>query len=282
MIGRPVVERLLAGGFEVTVGTRSPEAARKMFGGWVKAVRVVLADREEVVCALEGMDAVHLSLPSGPTFYDCFQNETGAAKNVTAVASRMGIKRISYLSGMTVNAKADFPPSEAKRRAEETIRGSGVAFTIWRPGWFMETLGKLVRYGMMVVPGRGDSPVHWLAGEDFATQVARSFTTDDAEGRVFYPMGPEALTLRQAVTIYRDIVHPGMRIMGMPFEVMELVGRLPGRREAWFAAQLMRHLEQTGEIGDSTEVNKICGAPVMTVADYANKARERLSNQVIK
>ena len=271
MVGRPVVERLLAEGFEVTVGTRSPEAAQKMFGGRVKAVRVVLADREEVVCALEGMDAVHLSLPSGPTFYDCFQNETGTAENVAAVASRMGIKRISYLSGMTVDSGGNFPPSEAKRRAEETIRGSGIAFTIWRPGWFMETLGKLVRYGMMVVPGRGDSPVHWLAGEDFAAQVARSFTTDEAEGKVFYPMGREALTLRQAVTIYRDIVHPGMRIMGMPLGVMALVGRLPGRREAWFAAQLLRHLEQVGEMGDSTEANKICGTTGMRVVDYAKK-----------
>jgi len=272
MLGRPVVHQLAQAGFAVTVGTRSADHARDCFGGSMAIAEIDLADRNSIRRALDGEDAAHLNLPSGPRFEDCFRNDTAVCERVAGVAGEVGLKRISYLSGVTVGPGSEFPPAQAKWRAEEALRASGVPFTIWRATWFMETLSLLARHGVMIILGRGDQSAHWLAGTDFGAMVAQALQTPRAGNKTLYAYGPERRTLREAVTIYRDSVHPRRPIISAPLgPIIALRGIIPNR-EAWFGAQLMRQLERIGEPGDPTEAWEITGRPETTVAMFARSA----------
>ena len=70
---------------------------------------------------------------------------------------------------------------------------------------------------MIVVLGRQRRALHPVCAEDFAAQVARSFETPAAADREFYIHGPEELTLRQALGVYRQIVAPDKRLSRFPF-----------------------------------------------------------------
>jgi len=273
MIGQPVTRQLVKEGFEVTVGTRFQVRVEDLFGSSVEARVLDLSDPVSVAASLENQDAVHLSLPSGPRFEDCFRNETETTRLVANAAAKAGIKQISYLSGGNVGADVDFPPIQAKWQAEEAIRASGVPFTIWRATWFMETLTKLVKGLFVVVLGKGKTPVHWLAGEDFGMLVAKSFRSDNATDKTFYPFGPESLSYMETVKIFRNICHSNKMIITMPIGVAISMGKLIGIRELWFGAQLLKFLDTAGEGGNPEEMNSILGPTTTTLTQFAEKIK---------
>ncbi|MDP8228910.1 MAG: NAD(P)H-binding protein [Candidatus Electryoneaceae bacterium] len=275
MLGRPVVERLAKEGFDVTVGTRFVGTVDRIFGEKFPAVEIDLSDIVSVKKALENQDAVHLNFPSGPTFEACFRNESKGARAVSIAAADVTIKRISYLSGGTVHSKSKFHPVKAKYFAEEAIRNSGIPFTIWRATWFMESLEMLHRGDGAIMPGKGKEEYHWLAADDLGKMIAAAFRTEEAVDKVFYPFGPEKLSFREALTTYSEISHPNARIKSVPLGLMSLMGLLPGRQELRFAAQLMKHFERTGEMGDPAEAIRIVGAASTTVTEFAESIEQQ-------
>ena len=266
-IGKPVAHKLLEANFKVTVGTRSAAGARRIFGEGVRSVEIDNLDKSSVLKALQDQDAIHLNLPSGPRFEDCFRNETRATEIIAAAARESGIQRISYLSGTAVGRDVKFPPSQAKWQAEEAVRASGVPYTICRATWFMETLHKLVRGHFIAIIGSGKSRAHWLAGEDLGRMVARSFAMEEAANKVFYAFGPELLSYREAVKIFRRICHPGKMIVSMPTGIAIAMGNIINR-ELWFGAQMIKFLDQTDEIGDPDEANRILGSTTTTLTEF--------------
>lgn len=66
---------------------------------------------------------------------------------------------------------------------------SGVPYTIFRATWFMETLPLFVRGRAATIIGRQPHRLHWLAADDYARMVARSYRTPEAPGRALYLYG---------------------------------------------------------------------------------------------
>ncbi len=273
MLGRPVVEQLLRDNFQVTVGTRSRQTVEQTFQGRVRAVKLDITDLDSTTRALEGHDAVHLNLPSGPKFEDCFANDYHGAKSVAIVALEAGIKRISYLSGSTVTSDSGFPMVRAKYLAEEAIRGSGVPFTLWRATWFMESLDKMVKLIFIARLGTGEHKFHWIAAEDYARMVSRSFKTDEAENKILYPFGPEPISYKDATVQFRKLNHHFKLIIGMSIDSAIKIGEKIGNWEMWFGGQLMKHFEEVPELGDPTETNLIVGPPTITLDNYLRQSR---------
>lgn len=273
MLGKPVVEKLAREGYEVAIGNRSKEKAREIFGDRFPIVELDVTDKKSVTPALVGFDAIHLSLPSGPQFEDCFRVETGGAKVIARAAFLAEIKRISYLSGTAVSSVVDFPPSKAKWQAEEAIKKSEVPYTIWRATWFMETLTKLVRFGTIALPGGGKPSAHWLAGRDLGKMVAEAFRNEEAVNKTFYLFGPDELTLGEAARIFRKTAYPGRPIVSAPLPVVTEMGKSLNNWEMWFGAQMMKFLKQVGETGDPSEARRILGSCETTVAEFAEQVK---------
>lgn len=267
MLGRPVVSELIQQEFDVRIGSRFDAKPQQVFGYAVNSIKIDYRDINELVNALSSIDVIHLNLQSGPTFEDCYKNETDVVEQVCKAALSTDIKCISYLSGTNVSQNEQFPPSRAKWLAEEIIRSTGIPYVIWRASWFMETLHRFHRFGMVTIPGNGTTGAHWIAGKDLGNYVAKALR-DNVINKELYLFGPEFISMGDAVNLFRDTVHKRSPIISVPTAAILFAGKLFGNKEMWFGAQMLKFLEIKGEVGDPTETHKLLGKPLVNLKEY--------------
>jgi uncharacterized protein YbjT (DUF2867 family) len=259
MLGRPVAQQLLKDGFQVRVLARDVEKAKAQLGGSVEAVQGDVTDTNRLESTLEGCYGVHISVGG--------EVDQGSAENVAALASKVGLEQITYISGATVAEKNRwFPMVAQKLDAEKAIRDCGVAYTIFCPTWPMEQLPRFARDGKPSLMGTQPLPVHFFAAEDLAHMVSKAYQTKAAQNKRFYVYGPEAMTMKTALERYCAVFHPEVeKVSVMPLWLAKLLGTLTGKEMLKFASGLMGYFDKTPEVGDPSEANTILGAPETTL-----------------
>jgi uncharacterized protein YbjT (DUF2867 family) len=269
MLGEPVARRLAAGGHDVRVLARHPEHAAERLAGVCELVRGDVDDRESVSRALEDCDGVHLNLNGGSDW----DLERRGAETVAALAAKAGVKRISLISGASTSEEnAWFPMTRAKLAAEQAVRASGIPFTIFRCTMFMETLPQFVRDGKAMVMGRQPHRWRWIAANDYAAMVARAYEVAETAGRVFHIRGPQALTMEEAVEIYRKRCAPGAKLIHVPFWTLQVMALMPGAQELRrVGLPLMRYFSKVAEAGDPAEADSMLGAPSTTLETWCQQ-----------
>lgn len=269
MLGEPVARRLSADGHAVRILTRRREAAASQFEGAFEVVGGDVRDAGAVARAVDGCDAVHISL-DGKGNWDL---ERRGAEALAAAAARAGAKRISLISGASVcEDNAWFPMIRAKLGAEQAVRACGVPYTILRCTMFMEILPKLVRGNKALVMGTQVNPLHFIAAGDYARMVGTALVSPAAQDRIFFVHGPEALTMDQAMVIYQRLCAPEARVTRIPFFVLGLVSLLPGRWELRHVGlPLMKYFARVEELGCPDEANRILGAPHTTLEGWCQR-----------
>jgi NADH dehydrogenase len=248
---------------------RDTGRASQRLGDGFEYLEGSVTDTEAVDRAVAGMNAVHVSLGvEDPVQLEPVEHRGTAT--VAAAAAQHGLERISYLTGSLV--RVDYGPKIAEHRAklaaEQAIQDSGVPYTFFRPTYFTNTLPRHVQGRVVVMLGRQRQVLHPVCAEDFAAQVARAFATPAAASRDFYIHGPQPLTLRQALGIYRQIVVPDRRLITVPLPVMSAIDRLFMGGKLAPSLQIMGLLARLGEYGDPGPANELLGAPTTTVEDW--------------
>jgi uncharacterized protein YbjT (DUF2867 family) len=266
MLGEPVARRLAADGHAVRVLSRQKDRAIQKLGPGFEVVEGDVADPAALDRAMRGCTGVHVSL-DGRGDWDV---ERRGADGITKVASRQGVNQITLISGAsTCEENAWFPMTRAKLAAENTVRRSGVPFTIFRCTMFMETLPSLVREGRAMVMGRQPTAWHWVAAADYARMVAKAYTTPTTMGKTLYVYGPEALTMEQAVERYRATCAPEAKLAHVPFWILAIIAMSPSRTELRrIGLPIMRYFSKVREIGDSAEADTLLGRPATTLAEW--------------
>lgn len=266
LIGEPVARALQAAGHDVRILSRRAEEAQTRFGPGFDLRAGDAEDPRALAAALFGCDGVHISLDGGrdPDL------ERRAVVQVASGARELGVKRITYLSGATVDPRnAWFAGTRAKLDAETALRESVVAHTIFRATFFMEALSRYVRDGRATIIGVQPHPWRWVAADDFGRMVARAFETPAASGRTLTIAGPEALTLRAALQRYVGIAHPGLKVGGLPLWAARLLATFTPQSELATRLPFFRYTERVGECGDPAEANALLGAPATTLDAWA-------------
>lgn len=272
MLGRPVAERLLAEGFAVRALARSPARARGLLPAGVEVVPGDVFAPDSLARALDGCDGVHINLKGGPTAADYERIEHQGTRAVAEAARSAGVARLSFLSAYTITAAtASSPEARAKWRAEEAIRASGVPYTIFRATWFMETLPLFVRERTAALLGRQPHRLRWLAADDYAHMVARSYRAPEAIGRELYLYGPEALTMREALERYCAHLAPGVRVRAVPLWLSAGLAWATRDAELRALTTLMAYYDRHGETGDPAPARAICGAPTLTLDAWCRR-----------
>jgi uncharacterized protein YbjT (DUF2867 family) len=266
MLGEPVARRLQADGYRVRVLTRCPDKARTRFGDTFEVVAGDVEDLASLGRALDGCQGVHINLPGFPPL------EVNGTANVAQCAARAGVDRLTYLSGASVCEKnAWFPLTRAKLDAEAAIRAAGMPYTIFRPTWVMETLRRFADGRWAIVFGRGPLRYHWVAASDYARMVSRSYDTPAAANKAFPIFGPEAYTMREALTRYCGIVFPNLRVRTIPFWLAWIIAILGRQTELKAVLPLLRYCEKVSEEEDPAEANALLGAPTTTLEDWSRE-----------
>ncbi len=132
-----------------------------------------------------------------------FQRTHGQATlNVLDAAKRAGVKRYIQMSALGTRAGAVSRYHQTKWEAEEAVRKSGLAWTIFRPSLIygpgdrsVEELAKVTRLAPVVpVFGDGERKIQPVAVEHVAHCFVAAVRTDAAVQRTYDLCGPAAFT----------------------------------------------------------------------------------------
>lgn len=274
MLGKPVAQQLKADGFNVRLLVRNPEKARKLLGDGYEFIQGDVDNVSSLRAALTGVDGVHISLKGGPTEADFERMDHVAVRVIANVAKAQNVGRVTLISAYAVSEeKADTPESRSKVRGEAALKSSGVPYTIFRASWFMETLPLFVQGKSMSLIGNQIHPLHWIAAEDYARMVSKSYQTEETLNKEIYIFGPEAYTMGEAMKIYAD--HAGVKVSPMSTQMLSVLGTLTFNTEWKGMAVLMKHYENWGEDGSPEEANRVLGAPQVTLKEWCEKRLDK-------
>jgi uncharacterized protein YbjT (DUF2867 family) len=274
-VGGPVARQLVADGYHVRLLVRDVERAQTQLGSDFEYIAGRVEEGEAVNQALAGCSGVHISLQAGSNPEDIERVEyRGPIRIVELAAKQPGI-HLSYVSGMFVGGQIGHGvlADQAKGRVEQAIQDSGLSFTIYRPTYFMDNLPKHLQGKRAMVLGKQPHPLHLVAASDFGRMVSRAFQEPEAENRIFYIQGPEALTLVEALRLYCSVLEPEKRVMTIPLWMMPILDTLFLGKQMRRTVQMMQVLQRYGELGDPSEANRLLGAPTTTLRAWCEQQR---------
>lgn len=190
--GALVVAQLQAKGYPVRAFVRDAAKAAERLGPEVEAVVGDLKDRASIAAALDGVDAIINAAGSGapavadnlPEMVD-FQGARNLAEEAVAagaghyvLVSSMGVTDDDhYLNQMFNNIML------WKRRGEEAVVASGIAYTIVRPGGLNDESGS----AQTIVFEQGDNPARGkvISRADLARVCVATLQDEEARNKVF-------------------------------------------------------------------------------------------------
>jgi uncharacterized protein YbjT (DUF2867 family) len=270
MLGKPVAQQLKADGFNVRLLARNPEKAQKLLGAGYEIVKGDVDNPTALKETMTDVDGVHISLKGGPTAADFERMDHFAVHDIAQIAKEKNVERVTLISAYAVSEeKADTPESRAKFKGEQALKSSGVPYTIFRASWFMETLPLFVQGKSISLIGNQIHPLHWVAAEDYARMVSKSYQTDETLNKELYIFGPEAYTMGEAMKIYAD--HAGVKVAPRSTRMLAVLGALTFNTEWKGMAVLMKHYENWGEDSSPDETNRLLGPPRVTLKEWCEK-----------
>lgn len=183
-------------------------------------------------------------------------------------ATAAGVEHFIYVS-YTRHIDTDDPLTQAKRAVEERLRGSGMAFTILRPSYFMEMwlgppLGWNIEAGSVRVLGGGEQRVSWISAQDVVAAVVACVDNPAARGLTIELGGPVAVSPLEVVRLAESITGRPIEVEHVPAEALEQQTRdAAGTDEAIFPS-LMLCQTRGDEIGPCPDWLQ----PTTSVEDY--------------
>ncbi len=222
-IGSAVVRELARRGRPVAVLSRSAEHVRAALPAVaVEARPGDVRDPASLDGPLAGVDTLvnAVQFPGSPieqpgkglTFE---QVDYRGTVNLVDAAKRQGVRTFVYMSG--AGAAPDAPKHwfRFKWQAEEAIRGSGLAHTIFRPSWVYGprdvSLNRFLNLSRLLpfVPifGSGKQQMQPVFVDDVARAVADSLDSPAAQNQLFEIGGPEVMSMD-------DVVGTALQVLG--------------------------------------------------------------------
>ncbi|GAB2541374.1 SDR family oxidoreductase [Spirosoma aerophilum] len=276
MLGEPVAHALIQAGFAVRIIARDVEKARRKF----PAVEVVSGDIQEVdslVGALTGVDLVYLNLSVRQNEKkDDFHTEAGGIVNLIEAARRAGVRRIGYLSSIIMRYQGTngfrWWVFDIKQRAVQLIKESGIAYSLFYPSCFMESLNATQRLGRFVLlVGRSDVKPWYISAHDYGKQVAQAFRlAGDGQPQEYVIQGPQAITQHEAaerfVAAYRT---EKLAVITAPSFLMKL-GR-SFSAQANYGWHITEAINKYHEVFEAERTWAELGKPETTIEEFARK-----------
>ena len=272
MLGLPVVAQLVRSGFAVTALVRDPRRAGACLPPGTRIVQADVGNVESLKAGLSGQDAVYLNLSIDPSAKkDDFHTEAEGLDNIIAAARCAGIGRIAYLSAMIEEQNPGrWWGIDIWTQAIARIKASGIAYTIFYATNFMETLPQKHVCGQILpLVGTARHPNYWIAGRDYAQQVAKSFSIAGAANREYFAQGPEPLTYAEAASRFAGSVANRLFVVTIPLTVLKWLGTVS--RQADFSANIMEAILEYPEKFRAQMTWNELGRPTTRVEDFARQ-----------
>ncbi len=216
LLGRHVVQGLVAKGEQVYVLTRSADKADDFPLG-ASGIIGDLRKPETLRWAMRGIDRIFLITPLSPT-------ETAEGLAVVAAANRAGVRHLVYLSVYHVEQAPHIPHFKSKMGIHRALRDSGMAFTvIMANNFFQNDLAyreSILEEGIYPQP-IGDIGLNRIDVRDIADAVVATLTQTGHEFHCYPLIGVEVLTGQDVANIYTRSLGREVRYGGNDLDVWE-------------------------------------------------------------
>jgi uncharacterized protein YbjT (DUF2867 family) len=263
-VGRALVPALLDAGAAVRALTRDP--AKATIDPRAEVVRGDLGT-SDLPALLAGSDRVFV-LTQG--------HSTDRERAVAQAAARTGVTHLVKLSTTGVHFGQTDAITRAHAEAEQAIREAGPAWTILRPGAFMDNrfawLGSVREENAVYVP-EGDPASALVHVRDIAAVATLALTTAGHEGATYELTGGEALTTGQQVAILSEALGRPVKYVEEPESaarerMMRMYGWPAKAVDGFFA--LKRESADREHVVFGT-VERLLGRPPLTFAHWASE-----------
>lgn len=243
-VGRNIARALTARGHTVVLIARGRDTTDQTIRHLTGAsfFPITLDDPAELARAFSGCDAVaHCAGINreieGQTYERVHVNGTA---NVIEAARRAGVKKIALISFLRARPNCGSGYHESKFAAEELVRHSGLDYTILKCGviygkgdHMLDHLSHaFYTFPIFAFVGFKDQPVRPVAVEEVANIVVAALTEGALAKHTVAVLGPEEMTLRQAVRRVAQAVHKKPLMFPLPLWFHYLNG--------WLVERLMR------------------------------------------
>ncbi|MBZ0300407.1 MAG: NAD(P)H-binding protein [Anaerolineae bacterium] len=219
-IGRHLVSRLLADGYQVRCLIPPEQVGNLPWENPPEIVEGHMFDEEALFRAMTGVHVIfHLANAQWwgrPR--DLERVELVGTRNLVAAARAARVGRLITLSHLGAAQSSAYPLMQIKGLVEETIRDSGLAYTIIRSGLvfgeedsFINHIALSLRANPLffLMPGRGEVVLHLIHIDDLIEALTRSLSHIEVVDALIEIGGPEYITLV-------DLIHTVMRVTQMP------------------------------------------------------------------
>lgn len=272
-VGSGVVKALA--GSDLTLLVRSPE---KQSGPADAAlVQGDVTDPASLAGKLDGVDVVvHLvgiiEEEGGATFDSIIRQGT---ENVVAEAKRAGVKHFIHMSALGATDDPRYGYHSAKWRAEETVKSSGLPYTIFRPSvifgpddGFINALAGVVRsFPVVPVVGAGQSRFQPVRLEDVADSFARAVKDPETTiGQTYELGGARSYTYEEMLDVIAAKIGKKKPKVHVPVGLMRVVvnasGGLPRNLRPPVTSEQLKMLALDNTTPDSATEFLIARKPV--------------------
>lgn len=266
-LGKAIAMQLKKDGFIVRVLSRNEEKARDIFKKEYQIFEGDVLKPDSIETALDECNGVYINL-SGDAI-------APGTKNIVELAKRKKIEQIGFISGCTVRKEnAWHPMIKNNFLAEKTIKSSGIAYSIFKPTFFTDTLPRFVMKGKISLFGKQPNGYHWIYSGDLGKMVSKAFQLESARNKSFTIYGPDRFTMDEALLRFCKVHHPGIKeVKHVPFwfaNILAFLIRKPGFK---FFISIMKYFETHPEEGDPGEANEMLGKPKTTIDDFVSGYR---------
>lgn len=227
-LGAEILRRASARGWRVRGLARHPERAEALGRlPHVELFRGDVAEPEELDEAFEDVTAVvHLVGIIAERGDQTFRRvHVDGTRDVLAAAGRSGVRRFVHTSALGVEAGREASAYfRTKWEAEEAVRTSGLAATIFRPSLvfgpddlFFNRLATAIRWSPFVpLPGSGKSRFQPVWVGDVAECFLQAARMSATPRPVYDLAGPVVLTLREIVTVLAGVLGTRRATLPLP------------------------------------------------------------------
>ncbi|MFG2717856.1 SDR family oxidoreductase [Streptomyces sp. NPDC048416] len=195
-LGSRAVRELATRGHRVRALVRTPDKLAPV-RSWVDDVHVADAtDAAALAGCCDGVDVVvsAIGLVGRRSRLTCWDVDYGANHALLQEARRAGVAKFVYVSVVRAPGLERVQLVRAKRKFEEELRGSGLAYTVLYPNGFFSDMDEflaMARKGRAVVFGKGTFRINPVDGADVAAAAADAVTGAAEEVDLG---GPDVLT----------------------------------------------------------------------------------------
>ena len=262
--------------------TRKPGRAKHLSQS-VERVEGDVRDPRAVDAAMQGVatvvSAVHGFAAGGRTTPRLVDWEGN--RQLIESAVRAGVAHFILISVGQAGPRHPMELMRMKYRAENALRSSGLSWTIVRPTAYMETWIELIaeplgRTGKTLIFGNGNNPVNFVSVRDVAYLVQHAILDAGSRGQVLELGGPENLTMRQLVDMYKSIRGVDGRVGSIPRHMLHAMALLLPPVMPAMAGQVRAALVMdTADMRFARDSRQLPGLPATRLEEVLSTASAR-------